>query len=167
MPEKELVEPANVQLGKNNYIGFGVSTDQFYFPNVSSCCAVIFFGPKFMVGAHMGMGWPQKGIEIDYNRVANLMLSEVFALYNERNLNTNVRPKILTIGSDGWYDNNLLNNICDHYNPITLDMFWTKLNTVDVLVYFDGKYKFRDHNGGVYKYKIIGDERNIKEKMLE
>lgn len=94
-----LYEPALAVDGKA-YAGWANKGDELYFPHVDSCCAVLIYGDKAVVGGHMGCQLPGKGV--DYPGAGRYVWSLVLA--NHHRLNTrDADCTVVTIGHPNWY----------------------------------------------------------------
>ena len=95
-----LYEPALAIDGKA-YAGWANDGDELYFPHVDTCCAVLIFGDKAVVGGHMGSQLPSMSTP-DYEAAGRYVWELVLA--NHQRLNSEGEGcKVVTIGESNWY----------------------------------------------------------------
>ena len=96
-----LYEPALATGGKA-YAGWANRGDELYFPHVDTCCALLIYGDKAVVGGHMGSQLPNMQAP-NYASAGRYVWELVLA--NHRRLNTVEEGcKVVTIGESNWYE---------------------------------------------------------------
>jgi hypothetical protein len=95
-----LYEPA-LAVGGKAYAGWAKRGDELYFPHVDSCCAVLIYGDRAVVGGHMGSQLPSMPAP-NYAMAGRYVWSLVVA--NHQRLNTAAAGcKVVTIGHANWF----------------------------------------------------------------
>ena len=110
-----LKEPAEAKNG-GAYAGWANAGDELFFPHVDSCCAVLVFGDKAVVGGHMGAQWPGEAAA-NYPNAGRKVWELVAA--NHRRLNSQDEGcRVVTIGHHNWYHHEVPSTIWGALKPV-------------------------------------------------
>jgi len=84
------------------YKGWVKGNDVLFFPHVETCCALILFGDKFIVGGHMSLSLPEPHYDPEGESPKNgrYVWQQVAADYTRLNSR---KPLLMTIGPLNWY----------------------------------------------------------------